>query len=71
MVGSYLGLGWFFGRFDGWPHWGFGWGLARLISLVMVALWVLLMIHGFQGRRLKLPIAGDLAEKWSARPQSA
>jgi uncharacterized membrane protein len=38
--------------------------LIPILGIVMLALWVLLMIKGFQGEQYKLPFFGDLAEKW-------
>ena len=40
-----------------------GWALSPILSLLMVALWVLLMIKAYQGEKFKLPFAGDYAEK--------
>ncbi len=38
--------------------------LIPILGVVALVLWVLLMVKGFQGEQYKLPIAGDLAEKW-------
>ncbi|MGA2368530.1 MAG: DUF4870 domain-containing protein [Dehalococcoidia bacterium] len=43
-----------------------GWVLGVIIWILEVVLWIVLMIKAYQGVRFKLPIAGDLAEKWSA-----
>ena len=40
-----------------------------LVWLAGLVIWVVLMIQGFQGRHLKLPVIGDLAEQ-QARPTS-
>ena len=40
-----------------------GWSLIPLISLLELILWIVLMIKAYQGEKLKLPLAGDLAEK--------
>jgi len=37
--------------------------LSTLIWLAAFILWVILMINAYQGGRIKLPIAGDIAEK--------
>jgi len=37
-----------------------------LVSLLGVVLWIVLMVKAYQGIKYKLPVAGDLAEKWSA-----
>jgi uncharacterized membrane protein len=39
--------------------WIFGW----LSGILAVILWVMLMIRAYQGKKLKMPIAGDFAEK--------
>lgn len=38
------------------------WPLVGVLSFV---LWIVLMIKAYQGAMFKLPIAGDLAEKWA------
>ena len=40
-----------------------GWLFGRLIWLLSLILWLLLMYKAYQGKRFKLPIAGDIAEK--------
>ncbi|GAG51573.1 unnamed protein product, partial [marine sediment metagenome] len=30
-----------------------------------VVLWIVLMVKAYQGERFKLPVAGDMAEKYS------
>ncbi len=44
-----------------------GWWISRVIWLIGVALWIVLMIKAYQGAKYKLPVSGDLAEKWSER----
>ena len=39
-----------------------------LIGGISFVLWVVLMVKAYQGVMYKLPIAGDLAEKWSGKP---
>jgi uncharacterized membrane protein len=39
--------------------------LNMIIWLIGVALWIALMILAYQGKKFKLPVAGDLAEKWA------
>ncbi len=39
--------------------------LLPVIGLIGLVLWVLLMVKAYQGERFKLPIAGDIAEKYS------
>jgi len=33
------------------------------IALVYFVLWIVLMVTAFQGKKMKIPIAGDIAEK--------
>lgn len=42
---------------------GIGWTLLPFIYLLQLGLWVVLMIKAYQGEKLKLPVAGDFAEK--------
>lgn len=41
----------------------FGWVLFPLVSLLQFGLWILLMIKAYQGEKIMLPVAGDVAEK--------
>lgn len=41
--------------------------LLAVIGVVGIVLWILLVIKAFQGERYKLPIVGDLAEKWASQ----
>ena len=43
-----------------------GWIISWLLGILALVLWIILMIKAYQGERFKLPIVGDLAEKWSA-----
>ncbi|MCJ7769464.1 MAG: hypothetical protein MUO92_03185 [Dehalococcoidales bacterium] len=38
-----------------------------LIGGLAFVLWIVLMYNAYQGTMYKLPIAGDLAEKWSSK----
>jgi uncharacterized membrane protein len=49
----------------GWIPW-FDLVVLPLIGLLVVILWIVLMVRAYQGTMYKLPVAGDLAEKWSA-----
>jgi len=35
------------------------------IGIIALVLWILLMIKAYQGIKFKLPVIGDLAEKWA------
>lgn len=41
--------------------------LGPLIGLAFFILWLIVMIQAFNGKRFKLPILGDLAEKQAGR----
>lgn len=41
-------------------------GLSGIIGLGGFALWIAMMIKAYQGGRYKLPVAGDMAERYSA-----
>ncbi|HAW60692.1 MAG TPA: hypothetical protein DCW86_04405 [Actinobacteria bacterium] len=41
-----------------------GWIIAVLIWPLSLVLWILLMIKAYQGERFKLPVVGELAEKY-------
>ncbi|MCX5997819.1 MAG: DUF4870 domain-containing protein [Chloroflexi bacterium] len=43
-----------------------GWLIGGLVGLLALVLWIILMIKAYQGEKFKLPVIGDLAEKWSA-----
>ena len=50
----------------GWIPW-LGWIMGSFVGLLVFVLWVVLMVKAYQGMMYKLPVAGDLAEKWSAK----
>ena len=52
-----------FGMFFFWIPF-IGW----LAGGLFFAFWVVLMYKAYQGTMYKLPVAGDLAEKWSGKP---
>ena len=43
-----------------------GWVISMLLGILAFVLWIVLMIKAYKGERFKLPVIGDLAEKWSA-----
>ena len=43
-----------------------GWVIGSLLGVLALVLWIVLMIKAYQGEKIKLPVIGDLAEKWSA-----
>lgn len=49
----------------GWMHY-IGVAISSLVGLVGFVLWIVLMVKAYQGEMYKLPVTGDLAEKWSA-----
>jgi uncharacterized membrane protein len=38
--------------------------VCTIVGIGILILWIILMIKAYQGEKFKLPIAGDLAEKW-------
>ena len=42
-----------------------GWSLMPILSLIQLALWIILMVKAFQGEKFKLPVVGDMADKWA------
>ncbi|OPX28171.1 MAG: hypothetical protein B1H08_06470 [Candidatus Omnitrophica bacterium 4484_171] len=40
-----------------------GWLAAVLLFIVSVIVWIMGMVKAYQGKKFKIPIAGDLAEK--------
>jgi uncharacterized membrane protein len=40
-----------------------GWALIPVVTVVGLILWIVLMVKAYQGEKLKLPLAGDIAEK--------
>jgi uncharacterized membrane protein len=45
--------------FIGWTMWF----ISPLVWLVFFVVWLILLINAFNGKRFKLPVVGDLAEK--------
>ena len=43
----------------------FGWILAIILGIAAFVAWIVLMVKAYQGVKYKIPIAGDLAEKWA------
>jgi uncharacterized membrane protein len=41
-----------------------GWVLGVAIAIITLVLWILLMVRAYHGEQYKVPIAGDLAERW-------
>jgi uncharacterized membrane protein len=39
--------------------------LFAILWIGVLILWILLMVKAYQGEKFKLPVIGDLAEKWS------
>ncbi len=45
----------------------FIWIFAPLLGLLGFVLWIILIIRAYQGVMYKLPVVGDLAEKWASK----
>ena len=43
----------------------FGWVISWLVSILALVLWIVLIVKAYQGQKFKLPIAGDMAEKYA------
>lgn len=41
--------------------------LTSLVGLFAFVMWIVFMVKAYQGERFMLPVAGDLAERYSAR----
>ena len=46
-----------------WADFSLGFTLWRLLHLGAVILWILLMVKAYQGERLRIPFAADVAEQ--------
>ena len=44
--------------------WIIGW-IGYLVYLGILAIWILMMVKAYQGEKYKLPIIGDMAEKYA------
>jgi len=53
----------------GWIPW-LGLVIGSLVGLFGFVLWIVLMVKAYQGVMYKLPVAGDLAEKWLSKPKT-
>ena len=42
-----------------------GWIISGIVGLLAFILWIVLMVKAYQGQMYKLPVIGDLADKWS------
>ncbi|RSK29373.1 hypothetical protein EJF36_13040 [Bacillus sp. HMF5848] len=40
-----------------------GWLISLLLSPLCLILWIVLMLQAYKGKKFKLPIVGDIAEK--------
>ncbi len=43
--------------------------IGWFIGGIGFVLWIVLMVKAYQGVMYKLPVAGDLAERWSGEPE--
>ena len=42
-----------------------GWIISWILGVIALILWIVLMMKAYQGVKYKVPIAGDLAEKYA------
>ena len=40
-----------------------GWILGWLFAVLILVLWIILMLKAYEGKKFKLPVVGDIAEK--------
>jgi len=59
-IASFI-LSWipFIGVFLGWA-----------LSVLAIILWIVLMVKAYQGKKYKLPVSGNMAEKWTAESKA-
>ncbi len=67
VLGLALGVGWWFGGRHSLGRVAFAWPIMGLIGIVSLVLWIVLMVKAYQGQKVKLPFAGDLAEDLARR----
>ncbi len=48
-----------------------GWILGMLLGIAAFILWLYLMLNAYRGKKIKMPIAGDIAERQSKATQSS
>ena len=58
IMGGFFGFGPWLG-----PGWFFLFWLGTIIWIVVFFLWLILMLNAFKGKKYKVPIVGDIAEK--------
>ncbi len=42
-----------------------GWIFGFALAIITLVLWILLMIRAYHGEQYKVPVAGNLAERWT------
>jgi uncharacterized membrane protein len=55
--------------FSSFAIWTLLTAIQGLLGLATFALWVFMCIKGYQLEHVKLPVIGDIAEKWAAKEQ--
>lgn len=45
----------------------FGGVIIWIIGLLILALWIICMLKAYQGTMFKLPVSGNMAEKWTGQ----
>jgi uncharacterized membrane protein len=41
--------------------------ISTLLGILAFILWIILMLKAYRGTKYKLPVSGDLAEKWAGK----
>jgi uncharacterized membrane protein len=44
-----------------------GWVINIFLGLLAFILWIVLMVKAYQGQIWKVPVLGDIAEKWASK----
>jgi uncharacterized membrane protein len=44
-----------------------GWVINMFLGLLAFILWIVLMVKAYQGQMWKVPVLGDIAEKWASK----
>ena len=44
--------------------------ISGLVGLLAFILWIVLMVTAVHGKKYKLPVSGDMAEKWAAESKA-
>ncbi len=60
VFGALFGVSFFMGGLAGFS---LVWVVYRLLDIAIFVLWIMLMVKAYQGKRFRVPLAADIAEK--------